>query len=153
MAQGDLLTFEEARAYMLDGDFASTNEIWVALVTNATVPAAGDAVPSMGGGTTNYTDCTAGGNYAAGGELMATYGACVTEAAGTMTFDDTGANVSWAQNAANPTDAYYAIVYNTTDATNRAIAFIDLNGGAAVDMTAGALTITWNASGLFTIAP
>ena len=155
MAQGDLLTFEEARAYTLDGDFASTDTIKVALVTNAVVPAASDAIPGMhASATTTYTECTAGGNYVAKGTSMGAYSAVVTEATGTMTFDDTNATVTWAQDAANPTDAYYAVVYNSSDTgLERAIAFVDLNGGAAVDMTAGALTITWNASGLFTVAP
>ena len=49
----------------------------------------------------------------------------------------------------NPANAYYAIIYNYTDAAKDALAFVDLNG--PIDMTAGDLTITWNASGLFTI--
>jgi len=72
----------------------------------------------------------------------------ITEAGGTVTFDDTGASVSWTQNASNDTDAYWAIVYNDTQVNNHAICFIDLGG--PVDMSAGALTITWNASGIFT---
>jgi hypothetical protein len=66
-----------------------------------------------------------------------------------MTFDS-GTNPTWAQDASNDTDAYWAIVYNFTDAGKDALCFIDLGG--PVDMTAGALTVTWNASGLFTIA-
>ena len=67
-----------------------------------------------------------------------------------MTFDDTGASVTWAKNASNPTNAAAALIYNDTQASDPAIAFVDLGG--TIDMTAGALTITWNASGIFTIA-
>ena len=67
---------------------------------------------------------------------------------GTATFDS-ATNPTWAQNASNPTNARYAIIYNDTDASDRAIAFVDL--GSTIDMTVGSLTLTWNASGLFTV--
>ena len=151
MARGDLTVFEEAKAYMIDGDFGSTDTIKLALITNAVVPTAADAVPGINAGaTTTYTECTAGGNYTAGGETLDTLANMVTEAAGTMTFDDTGASVTWTQNGASPTDAYYAVVYNSSDTgLERAFCFIDLAG--PIDMTAGDLTVTWNASGIFTI--
>jgi len=145
MAQGDILVFEEAKAYMIDGGWEPADTIKLGLVTVAVVPAGGDTTPAFG----DYTEVTPGGNYTAGGETLDTLTNMVTEAAGTMTFDDTGATVQWLQNASNPTNARYGIIYNDTDAGDAAIAFLDL--GAAVDMTAGDLTITWNASGIFTI--
>lgn len=149
MARGDLLTFDEARAYLIDGGWEAADEIWVGLVTNAVVPAAADAVPAYAaGGTTNYTAIATAGTYAAGGLLLDTLGNMVTEVGGTVTFDDTGANVSWAKNASNPQNAYYAIVYHKT--TGLAICFIDLDG--PIDMQAGDLTLTWHASGMFTIS-
>ncbi len=144
MAAGDLTVFEEAKAYMIDGGWEAADVIKVALITSATAPTAADATPAMA----DYTEVTAGGNYTAGGETLDTLGNCVTESGGTMTFDDTGASVSWAQNASNPTNARYAIVHNDTQG-DQALCFIDL--GADVDMTAGPLTLTWNASGLFSI--
>ena len=151
MAAGDLAVFDEAFAYMLDGDFGSADSIKLALITNAVVPTSADAVPGMNvGATTTYTEVSAGGNYTAKGEVLDTIANMVVEAARTMTFDDTGANVVWLQDGANPTDARYAIIYNSSDTgLERAIAWIDL--GAIVDLTAGDLTITWNASGIFTI--
>ena len=71
----------------------------------------------------------------------------VTEAAGVMTFDDTGAFVIWAQNAASPQNGDHAVIYHKT--TGLCIVMIDLDG--PIDMQAGDLTITWNASGIFTI--
>ncbi|MEK9810554.1 MAG: hypothetical protein VW362_08910 [Candidatus Nanopelagicales bacterium] len=148
MARGDVTVFEEAKAYMLDGDFASTDDIKVAICDNTTTPTAADAVPSISGGTTNYTEVGSAGSYTAGGTSLGSIATVVTEAAGVMTFDS-ATNPTWTQNASNDTDAYWGIIYNDTDTTNRAIAFVDLGG--PVDMTAGPLTITWNASGIFTI--
>jgi hypothetical protein len=154
MARGDLAVFNDAKAYLIDGDFGSTDTIKMALITNAVVPTAADAVPGMNAGaTTTYTEVTAGGAYTAGGETLDTLANMVlanTPSAGTMTFDDTGASVTWSQNASSPTDAYYAVVYNSDDTgLERAICYIDLGG--PIDMTAGDLTVTWNASGIFTI--
>ena len=64
-----------------------------------------------------------------------------------MTFDS-ATNPTWAQNASNDVDAFWGIIYNDTDVGNRAFAFVDLGG--PVDMSAGALTITW-ASAIWTI--
>lgn len=144
MAAGTVTVFQEAKAYMIDGGWGSADVIKIALITAAVAPTAGDTTPALG----DYTQVTAGGNYTAGGETLDTLANMVTQSAGTVTFDDTGASVSWAQHASNPTNARYAIIYNDTNLTDAAIAFVDL--GAAVDMTAGDLTITWNASGIFT---
>lgn len=151
MAVGDIVVFEEAKAYMLDGGFSASDNINLALITNAVIPTAADAIPGMNAGaTTTYTEVTAGGGYTAKGELLDTYGAMITESGGTMTFDDTGASITWTQNAASPTNARWGIIFNASDTgLERAIAFLDL--GATVDLTAGDLTVTWNASGIFTI--
>lgn len=152
MAAGDLAVFEEAKAYMFDGGFLPTHEINIALITVAVVPVDAADQPGMNAGAnTTYTECTAGGNYVAKGELLNTIANMVTEVGGTMTFDDTDASVTWAAIAGNPTDARYAIIFNVDDTgLERAIAWIDL--GATVDLTAGDLTITWDASGIFTVA-
>lgn len=149
MAQGDVTVFDEAKAYMIDGGWEAADDIKCAICDNTTTPTAADAVPSISGGTTNYTEVGTAGTYVAGGTSLGNLGTVVTEAAGTMTFDS-ATNPTWAQNASNDVDAYWGIIYNDTDVTNRAIAFVDLGG--PVDMTAGDLTITWNASGIFTIA-
>jgi hypothetical protein len=148
MARGDLTVFEEAKAYIIDGGWEAADEIWVGLVTNSPAVTAASAVPAYAaGGTTNFTAIATAGNYAAGGELLDTLGNMVTEAAGVMTFDDTGATVTWAQHGSNPQTAMFAVVYHKT--TGLCIAFLDLGG--PIDMQAGDLTITWNGSGIFTI--
>lgn len=144
MATGDVTWFDEAKAYMQDDDWASTNDMKVAVLDNTTVPTAGDGTPALG----DYTQVGTGGTYVAGGISIGTWGALITEAAGTVTYDS-ATNPSWAQDALNDTDATWALIYNDTQAGDPALAFIELGG--PVDMSAGSLTITWNVSGIATL--
>lgn len=143
MAAGDVVVFDEAKLALLDGTHdLDTHSFKGFLITNAVVPAAADATPAKA----DYTEVTPGGTYSAGGSALTVV---LSEAAGTVTYDFS-TNPSWAQNASNPTDAYYLVIYNDTNVGKEAIGFVDLGG--PVDMTAGDLTVTWNASGLFTLA-
>jgi len=144
MARGDLTVFEEAKAKMLDGDWASTDHFYCAVLDNTATPTAATATPVLG----DFTEVGDSGTYVAGGTDLGTLADLVAEEAGTMTFDS-ATNPTWAQNASNDVDAYWGLIYNYTDAGKDAVAFVDLDG--PVDMTAGDLTITWNAGGLFTI--
>ena len=145
MAQGDVTKFDqfgEDEALALHQ--LETAVIKLALITDAVTPTAADADPRFGaGGTTNYltNEATPGGNYATGGIDCA---GTISRAGGTTTFDCV-TNPQWLQNAGNPTNARWGILYNETSA-NRAIAFVDL--GSTFDMTTGDLTVTWNASGV-----
>ena len=145
MARGDMVVFEEALAYMIDGGWEAADDIKCGVVTNAVVPAAADAAPDFA----DYTEVTDAGTYTAGGTSLGNLGTCVTEAAGTMTFDS-ATNPTWAQDGSNGATAYYGIIYNDTDANDLCIAFVDLGG--PVDMSAGDLTITFAAGGIFTIS-
>ena len=147
MAQGDVTFFEEALAWLADGtfDLDGDNTIKCAILDNTTAPTASDATPTL----SDYTQVGDGGQYVDGGEeLTCTW----TESGGTVTFDSS-TNPTWPQDPGNDTDAYWALVYQAgshNSTTDAGICFVDLGG--AVDMTAGDLTITWNASGIFTIA-
>ena len=55
-------------------------------------------------------------------------------------------DISIAQHASNPTNARWGILYNDTSAGKECVGFVDL--GAAIDLSAGAFSITWNASGI-----
>ena len=145
MAVNDLTVFDEAKATMIEGDWESTDNFYCAIMDNTTAPTAATATPVFG----DFTEVGAAGSYTANGTDLGALSTLVTEAGGTMTFDST-TNPTWAKNASNDTDAYWAIVYNFTDAGKDALLFVDLGG--PVDMTAGSLTISWHASGLFTIA-
>jgi hypothetical protein len=153
MAAGDITVFNEAKGYMIDGGWEAADVIKIALITSAVAPAATDSVPGMNAGaTTTYTEVSAGGGYSAGGETLNTLANCVTTSGTTMTFDDTDATIGWTSSASgDPTDARYAIIYNSSDTgLERAIAWMDL--GTTVSLLAGDITITWDASGIFTIA-
>ncbi len=145
MARGDVTVFDEAKAKMLDGDWASTDHFYCAICDNTTAPAADTATPVLG----DFTEVGTGGTYVAGGTDLGTLADLVTESGGTMTFDS-ATNPTWAANVGNDVDAYWGIIYNYTDAAHDALAFVDLGG--PVDMSAVDLTITWNVSGIFTIA-
>lgn len=143
MAQGDVTVFEEAKAYLIDGGWEAADDIKCAVLDNTTTPTASDTTPALA----DYTEVETAGTYTAGGTSLGNLGTLVTEAGGTMTFDSS-TNPTWAQDASNATDAHWGLIYHVT--SDKAIAFVDLGG--PVDMTAGDLTITWNASGIFTIA-
>lgn len=145
MAVGDMTFFEEALDDAFFSGWASADDIKCAILDNTTTPTAAFATPALG----DFTEVGAAGTYTAGGTSIGAWGTLSVEAAGTLTFDS-GTNPSWAKDASNDTDAYWALLYNDTQAGDPAFMFLDLGG--PVDMTAGALTITWNASGLFTIS-
>lgn len=148
MAQGDVTVFDDTVDEVLKGNLGnlSADTLKLAFVTTATTPAAGDALPHFGGtGTTDLsTNQTSGGNVPAGGVTLTT--PAVNGISGGANFDS--ADVSIAANASNPSAARWGILYNSTLASNRCFAFLDL--GTAQDMTNG-FTITVNASGWFQI--
>ena len=144
MATGDLIVFDEAKAKMIEGDWAATDNFYMGIVTNAVPPTAAFGGPQF----SDFTEVTATAAYTAGGTDLGTLAAIVTELAGTVTVDSSNAT-TWAQHASGSVDASWAIVYNNTDANKDAWCFIELG---TVDMSAGSLTVTINASGLFTIA-
>jgi len=149
MAQGDIILFDQ---FMVDlGEKLhdlSTDVYKLGLVTSVTTPTATTADPRWGaGGTTNFdtNECTPGGNYTAEGQTLASVTFTLT--GGKAVFD--AADLTILQNASNPTNARWAIGYNSTDAGKRALFAVDL--GSAFDLTTGDLVFTWNASGIFDI--
>ena len=145
MATGDVTIFDEAMAYMLDGGWEAADDIKVAILDNTTTPTAADVSPAL----TDYTQVGSAGSYTAGGTSIGTWGTTITQTSGVTKFDS-ATNPTWTQNASNDVDAYWGLIYNDTDAGDAAIGFVELGG--PVDMTAGDLTITWAAGGIFTIS-
>lgn len=144
MATGDIIWFEEARTLDYFAGWALTDDIKVAILDNTTTPTAAFATPALG----DFTEVTAAGTYTAGGTSLGNWGTVWTEVAGTGTLDST-TNPTWAADASNDTDAHWGLLYNDTFAGDLAFAFVELGG--PVDMVAGSLTITWNASGIATL--
>lgn len=143
MAQGDVVWFDQALVDVLEKLHDLENDtVKVGLTDGTTTPSATTSDPRWGaGGGTNFAseEVTPGGNYSAGGATPAA--PSVTLTGGLAEFD--AGDVSWAQNASNPTNATWGILYNDTDAGKRALAYVDLGG--AFNMTTGDLTITWGA--------
>lgn len=127
MAQGTLTTFEEFRKNIGDGSHnLSSDTFKIMLIDNTTVPTAADVTPD----SADYTEVSGGTSYVAGGATLTT---TYTEVGGVATFKHTGGTITWAKDAAGPTNIYYAIIYNATHTgTNDAIAFIDLTADGGV---------------------
>ena len=143
MAQGDVTIFNEAKAKMLDGDWASTDNFYLAICDNTTAPTAATVTPVIG----DFTQVTAAGTYTTNGTDLGALSVLVSQTGGSAKFDS-GTNPTWAKDASNATDAYWGIVYNFTDAGKDALCYVDLGG--PVDMTAGDLTVNWHANGIIT---
>jgi len=152
MARGDLVLFEEfAHQIGMKLINLETDTIKVALIKIAATPTAASATPT-------YADWSAsevsGSNYSAGGATIGTN--TYTEADGTAKLD--GDNVTWTQHASGfavgaSTGAAWGIVYSDTATSKSAIAFVELKSGSTtVGNVAGDLTISWHASGIFTLA-
>ena len=145
MATGDVTIFEEALKDAFFGNWTTAADIKCAILDNTTAPTAATATPQLG----DFTEVGAAGSYTAGGTSLGAWDTNASEAGGTLTWDS-ATNPTWAQNASNDTDAYWGLLYNDTIAGDEALAYVELGG--PVDMSAGSLTITWNASGIFTIS-
>jgi hypothetical protein len=152
MAAGDFIVFDSFLEAIGDGNVPDLNaeDIYMAICTNATVPAVDTADPQYGaGGSTNFasTDITTGGNYTTGGtqqELTTTITTPWTISGSTTKFDLDDVEIL---QGANPDTGYWGLIYTDTD--KRCLGFVEL--GSPVLLSAGNFTITWNAAGLFTI--
>jgi len=144
MARGDLTVFEEFADQLGEEkhNFAS-DTLKLGLIDNTTAPTASDATPTWSDYSGNEVATT--GGYTANGETLASV--TWTEASGVATLD--ADNVSLAQDGSGFTDAYWAIIYNDTEATDMAIAFIELDG--PVSEQAGPVNVNFNASGILTV--
>lgn len=150
MAQGDVVVFAQAKMDIgLEIYQLETDVFKLGLDTNGVTPTETTSDPrwAAGGGTNLTTNqVTPGGNYATGGPTIAnnTY----TLSSATATFD--GDNISILQNASNPTNARWGILWDDTAPGDQAYAFLDLGG--VTDLSAGDFSVTWNASGINTLA-
>ena len=150
MAQGDVTWFNAAKGKLgLAIINLETDVLKLGLVTSSVTPTASTADPCWGaGGTTNLSsnEVTPGGNYSAGGPTVANN--TFVESGGTATLD--ADNTSIAQNASNPTNARWGVLYSDTATAKDALAFVDLGG--VTDLSSGGFSVTWNASGIMTLA-
>lgn len=149
MASGDIVAFDQFLVDVQEKLHDLENDTFkVGLITSAVTPSATTADPRWGaGGTTNFSSnqVTPGGNYSTGGPTIANNTMSLSGGAAVWDGDD----ISITQNASNPTNARWGIIYNDTDAGKRATHYVDL--GSDRDLSAGNFTITWNASGIHSL--
>jgi len=151
MARGDVTFFNEFAESSGDGRIDLDADTFKVALVNS-LPTAADAVPTWGaGGTTNLSsDEVSGTGYTAGGVTLA--GVSWSQTSGVATFDST-TNPSWTQNGAGPTDIVGAVIYSDTATNKDAVAFVDMTtdgGTTPISLQDGNISITWNASGIFT---
>jgi len=146
MPAGNFAVFNLAKKKLADGTFdLDTSTYKMALTTSAQALAANFVGTST---DCRYADLTAevasGGGYTTGGKtLTATW----TQATGTITFDVD--DQAWT----GTITARYAVIYDNTGANKNLLCFCLLdNTPADVSTVSGTLTVTINASGVFTLA-
>jgi len=145
MATGDLIVFNAALEKMFDGDWAATDNFYCALIDATVTPTQAFTTPTWSDFSAN--EHATAGTYTANGVDLGALSTLATVTTNVMTWDS-ATNPSWAQHGSNETDMTWAIVYNFTDAAQDCLAYVELG---TVDMSAGALTITWSGSGIYTI--
>lgn len=147
MAAGDTYWFVEYLHRVFDygsADFGGTpNTLKMALIKSAANggvdPTIALAYPTWGaGGSTNLSssEVTPGGTYVAGGAELATPSSAVSGDDLQIDFSNPAA---WAQDAANPTNARWGIIYDDSSTNKDCVAWYDL--GADIDMTTGEFQI------------
>jgi hypothetical protein len=145
MAAGNWTIFNRAKLKLANGTFdLDTNTFKMALTTSS------QALDATFVGTSTdcrYADLTAevasGGGYTTGGKTLS---ATWTQATGTITFDVD--DQAWTSSTIT---AKYAVIYadNTNDDL---LCFCELDTVTSVSTVSGTLTVTINASGVFTLA-
>jgi hypothetical protein len=119
----------------------SSDALKLGLITSATTPTIGTAVPHFGGtGTTNMAtnQVAAGTSYTAGGPTLTTVTWAVVSGVPTLR----AGIVTVAQDATGFTAARWGIIYNNTNAAKQCLAFIDL--GSDRSIVSGSLTLDWS---------
>ena len=143
MAVGDVKWFAQGLTDLGNKQHALGSDVLKLGLINSTVtPTVGTLGPHWGGtGTTNLAtnQVTTGTSYPTGGNALSTVN--WTNVGNTVPTLRAAAAVI-AQDASGFTDARWGIIYNSTDANKRAIAYIDL--GSARSIQAGSLTLDWS---------
>lgn len=144
MAEGDITFFEDSMEKAWE-DWAGTDTLFCAVLKSTSLtPAGTQLAPELA----DYTEVGTGGTYVAGGTSLGTLANFINFSAKVTTLDST-VNPSWALDAGNDTDARWLMVYNTTQALDPCLCFVDLGGNK--NMTTGTLGATWDATGLATL--
>lgn len=147
MAKGDIKSFHDILPYYRGTINFDSDQLAFALLSDTYASISqGASSPTLG----SFTECSAGGNYSAGGVNLTLDN---TETGGVHTIKlDTGVFVSGTitidLDASNPTDARCGLFYSKT-ASDAAFAVVDLtdDGSTAVDLVGRDLEYTPDDSG------
>ncbi len=148
MARGDIHVFASGELKTKAGVALNltSDTLKLGIVGNGVVPTVSTADPRWGSaGSTDFSAQDMGHATAYTGPISLS-GVTYTRSNGVNTL--AASNVTVNQDAAGFTTAYYGIIYDDTVAGKYALAFVDLGG--PVSIVGGALSISWNASGIFT---
>mgnify|MGYP003596492930 CR=1 FL=1 len=146
MATGSIKWFNDGILAMGNKAFnLSSDTLKLGIVTTTTVPSLTTAVPHWGGtGTTNFaTDQVGtGGGYT--GPITLT-SVTWSNVSGVLTLR--AADVVIPQNASGFSNGAYGIIYDDTDASKRAIGFVELSAAGSASIVTGSLTIDFQGAG------
>lgn len=148
MARGDLTVFEEYSKQLGDKAHDFQSDVLKAGIVDATLtPLANIATPTWSDFSAN--EVSAAGGYVAGGLTLANV--VYTEVDGVSKLD--ADDIAMIQDAGGFTDGFWVIIFNDTNGTKMAIAFVELAG--PVSEVAGPLAINWNVGGMIihTVTP
>jgi hypothetical protein len=149
LSQGTVTVFNSSKEYLADGTFdLDTHVFKIALVSDSSLVATQADLALA----TGFTEVSGGTSYVAGGiTLTCTW----VESGGTVTFDSS-TTPSWSQDASGPVDIRYGIIYDDTEASDTALAYVDMttggDGTTAISLQTGDISVTWSGSGIFTLA-
>jgi hypothetical protein len=148
MAAGAFVLYGEAKEGILKGLIdLDGGTIVTTLHTSSYTPAAGTHATWADVSATEVS----GSGYTAGGQSIAPL--TVVNSAGTVTVDS-ATNPSWTTSTITAKYAVLALrAGGSLVSGDLLVGYVDLDtGGGSVSTTAGTLSITWNASGIFTAA-
>ena len=154
MAQGTLVVFSDFMTAVMEGNInLETATLKCAFVSDSQATwtkATADPRWGAGGSTNLSTNEVSGTNYTAGGNSCANPVASETGDVFTYDADDPA---TWSQHASGPTNIKTAVLY-IDDANDYAIGFIDMttdSGTTAISLADGDITVSFGASGIFTV--
>ena len=126
----------------------TSDVIKLGIVTAATVPSIDTAIPAWGaGGTTNFStnQVGVGGGYTGPITLASPTWTTIGSGPGVPTFRAT--DVVIPQNASGFSNGAYGIIYNDTDASKRALGYIELSSAGTASIVSGSITIDFQGAG------
>jgi hypothetical protein len=154
MATGNIKWFADGLLAIGNKQISLSADVFkMGIVTTATTPTIGTAVPHWGGtGTTNFATnqvSTAGGYTGPVTLASVTF----TNVTNVLTFR--AADPVIPANASGFSNGAWGIIYSDTDANKRAIGYVELSAAGTASIVSGSLTIDFGGAGtdVLTITP